>query len=437
MSFEQAEAYLDGLGIDAMKGMAPSLHRIEALCESLNHPERAAPAIHITGTNGKTSTARIATSVLSAAGLSVGTFTSPHLETIRERLTLAGQPISEAAFGEVFDYLCPHLELVEKRLDQKVTYFELLTAMFFLWVAEQPMDAMVVEVGLGGRWDATNVVPATVGVITNVALDHTGLLGRDKESIAREKAGIVKPESVVVTAERDPTIVSIIAEQAAGVGAQTSVIERDFFVTSNKVAVGGRYLSMQTTAAAYEDVYLSLHGSHQGVNAATALEACSRFLPARPPDRELVAEALSNAVVPGRLEQLRVPGAPAPVVLDVAHNPDGMSALVTALLEGFIFDRMTFVVGILADKDYSGMFIEMSRIPCSVVATQPRNVRAVPVERLTAEAEALGITYDAVAEVREAVDAALVAAGRGEIICVTGSHYVVGEARSHLIARPS
>ena len=178
VGFAEAEAYLNSLGIDAMKSLKPSLHRIQAICEALDHPELSIPTIHITGTNGKTSTARIASSLLAATGLTVGTYTSPHLQTVRERLALNGEPIAEEAFGEMFDHLRPYITLVEGRLGEKLSYFEILTGLYFLWAAEAPVDASVVEVGLGGRWDATNVVPAPVAVITNVGLDHTGLLGQ-------------------------------------------------------------------------------------------------------------------------------------------------------------------------------------------------------------------------------------------------------------------
>src|ERR687896_23160 len=206
VDYAEAEAYLDALGVDAMKRLAPSLHRIEALCAALDHPERRLQAIHVTGTNGKTSTARIATSLLGATGLTVGTYTSPHLETVRERIALSGELISKDDFGDVFDHMRPFLMHVEESLGERLSYFEVLTALFFLWAAETPVDAAVVEVGLGGRWDATNVMDAQVAVVTNVALDHMSLLGQDRATIAREKVGIIKDDAIVVTGERAPDI---------------------------------------------------------------------------------------------------------------------------------------------------------------------------------------------------------------------------------------
>lgn len=436
MSFEDAERYLDALGVDAMKSMRPSMRRIEAICEALNHPEHAVPAVHVTGTNGKTSTARIASALLAATGLSVGTYTSPHLQTMRERLTLGGEPISARDFGEVFDHLLPYVRLVEGQLGEGLTYFEILTAMFFLWAAEQPVDAMVVEVGLGGRWDATNVITAPVSIITNVGLDHTKLLGEDRLSIAAEKSGIIKRGAVAVTAAQRPDVLTVVDQEAAKVGATTSVIGRDFALTDNRVAFGGRYLSLHTSARAYEGLFLPLHGRHQGVNAATALEAVTRFLPAKDIEQEVVQEGLSSSTVLGRIETVRPMEDAAPVVLDVAHNPEGMSALVASLIEAFAFERIVFVIGILSDKDYVGMLTELRRVPvASTIATQARSVRSVGLDDLAAAATQLGVACEVIDDVAKAVDAALAQAGASDLVCVTGSHYVVGEARDHLVGR--
>ena len=431
MSFEQASSYLDGLGTDAMRAAPPSLARIQALCDALDNPERSISSIHIAGTNGKTSTARLAASILAATGLSVGTYTSPHLQTVRERISLSGRPLSEEAFGEVFDHLRPYLEMVESGLGERLSYFEVLTAMFFLWAAES-VDAAVVETGLGGRWDATNVMSSSVCVVTNVGLDHTDILGEDRESIAREKAGIVKPGSVLVTGERAPDVLAVLAKEAALNGAELSVMERDFGVTEDRVALGGRYLSGRVASQEYEGLFLPLHGVHQAHNAAVALEAVARFLPAAP-ERELVQQGLSAVEVPGRLEVVRAAGGPAAVVLDVAHNPDGAAALVAGLAEAFAFGRVGFVIGVLEDKDLDGILGELSRLPCSLVATQARTSRAVPADEVRAVAEGLGLECTVADDVAGAVDLAVGATSEIELVCVTGSHYVVGEARSHLL----
>ncbi|MDQ3941117.1 MAG: bifunctional folylpolyglutamate synthase/dihydrofolate synthase [Actinomycetota bacterium] len=434
MSFEEATAYLDALGIDAMKKMAPSLHRIEALCAAMNHPERAVPVLHITGTNGKTSTARIASSLLVATGLTVGTYTSPHLETVRERLTLNADAISEDDFSEVWDHLLPYARSVEDRLEEKLTYFELLTAMYFLWAAEAPVDASVVEVGLGGTWDATNVVSAPVAVITNVARDHTELLGEDLLTIAGEKVGIIDEDAAVVTGERSPGVLQLIRDTAEAKNASVSALGVHFSISTNKMALGGRFLSIKTSAAGYDGLFLPLHGAHQGANAAVALEAITGFLPARELAPEVVAEGFGRAVVPGRLETVKPNReSAAQVVLDVAHNPDGMSALVTSLVETFPFERVLFVVGILTGKDYEGMLREMARIPCRLLVTRPQNARAIEVDELERAATSLGLDASAAGDVSTAIDAALHVATSDDLICITGSHYVVGEARTFLL----
>jgi dihydrofolate synthase/folylpolyglutamate synthase len=432
VSFEDAQAHFDSLGTDAMRSRQPSLHRIEALCEALNHPERAVPAIHITGTNGKTSTARIATALLTAAGLSVATFTSPHLVSIRERLALAGEPISEDDFADIFSHMLPYAQLVEERLGEALSYFELLTAMFYLWTAEAPVDAAVVEVGLGGRWDATNVVTAPVAIITNIGLDHTQMLGGEREVIAREKAGIIAPDAVVVAGERAPHVLEVIEAEAARVGATVLAVDRDLVVSENRVAFGGRYLSIRTSVGRYDGLFLPLHGGHQALNAALALEASLRLIPARTLDRDIVVDGFAAVAAPGRLEVIARPDG-STVVLDVAHNPDAMSALVSSLAESFAFDRVLFVIGLLDDKDLRGMLAELARVPSAMVATKAVSTRAVPPDDLRVVAEELGLDCLVVEDVPQAVEAATSAAVEGELVCVTGSHYVVGEARAALV----
>ena len=434
MSFEKAASYLDSLGVDLMRSRPPSLHRMEAMCAALDHPERSVPAIHITGTNGKSSTARLATSLLASTGLTVGTYTSPHLTTVRERIALNGEPLSEAAFGAAFDHFRPYLQVVEKELDEKLSYFEVLTALFFLWAVEAPVDALVVEVGMGGKWDATNVVNAPVAVITGVALDHTSYLGDRPEKIAEEKAGIVKEGAVVVTGERSPGVLAVISAHAARVGATVAAIDRDFAVVDNRVAFGGRYLASSTSAGEHEGLFLAVHGAHQGANAVVALEACARFLGSRPLDHEVVAGAFSTTSIPGRLEAFNPGGPEGPtVVLDVAHNPQAMSALVTSLVEAFAFEHVHFVIGVLSDKDYRGMFTELRRLPCTITLTRPANVRSVPTSELEAAAAELGLHTALEPDVASATAAAMRTASPGTLVCVTGSHYVVGEARPGLI----
>lgn len=434
MSYDQAVAYLDALGIDAMKDVKPSLDRIQALCDALNNPEAVVPALHVTGTNGKSSVARIATPLLGALGLSVGTFTSPHLHDVRERISHNGEPLSEEDFGALFEQIRPYLDVVEGRIGEKLTYFELLTGMFYLWAADQPVDAVVVEVGLGGRWDATNVTDAPVAVITNIGLDHTEFMGDTRREIAAEKVGIVKSDAVLVTGERDPEILAIFSDVAEGTHAQLLVADRNFGVIENKVALGGRYLTMRTNAREYDGLFLPLHGSHQGTNAAIALQAVTSFLPAQEISEEVVNEGFAAVKAPGRMETIPVAGK-GPVVLDVGHNPDGISALVSALTETFAFERVIFVLGALRGKDHPGILRELARVPCTLVVTQPSSDRALPASELAAVADDLGLENQVTSSVSEAITAALGLAEASDLVCITGSHYVIGEARSYLNAR--
>lgn len=417
-----------------MRSRAPSLERIEAVCEALDHPERSLTAIHVTGTNGKTSTASIATSLLVARGLSVATYTSAHLQTVRERIALSGDPIDESGFGEVFEHLRPFVDMAEKKLGERLTYFEVLTAMFFLWAAEAPVDVCVIEVGLGGRWDATNVISAPVSVITNIGLDHVALLGDKREDIALEKAGVIKPDSVAVTGERSPAVLDVIERRAGEVGAEVLAAGRDFRLVDDKVALGGRFLSVQTREGDYDGVFLPLHGAHQALNAALALQAVLRLAPSHLPDRDTVAQGLGEVHVPGRMEPVPLTQVDAPtLLLDVAHNADGMSALVSALVETFAFARVIFVIGVLADKDLAGMLEELTRVPCTVIATPAPSSRSVPPETLKVAADEMGLECSVAQTVGHAVTAALSTARPDDLICVTGSHYVVGEARSLLV----
>jgi dihydrofolate synthase/folylpolyglutamate synthase len=258
------------------------------------------------------------------------------------------------------------------------------------------------------------------------------LLGDDPVTIAKEKAGIIKPGAAVVTGERKPDVLAVIEEHSEAAGVAPARLGHEFEVTDNRLAVGGRYLSMRSAGRALEDLYVPLHGSHQGVNAAVAVEAVGAFLPRGSLDHEVVNEGLGRTMVPGRLET--VPSAEGPAtVLDVAHNPEGMSALITSLVEAFAFDSVTFVVGILGDKDHLGMFTELARVPCSIIATEPKTVRAVPVAELEADARAMGLECEAVEDVGRALEVARRRASDTELVCVTGSHYVVGEARTALL----
>lgn len=433
--WSRATEHLDSLGIDAMKTLSPSLGRINALLDALDRPEKSLQGIHIAGTNGKSSTARIASSLLVAAGLSVGTFTSPHLSSVRERITLNGEPLSEAAFGAVFEQIRPYIDFVEEGLGEKLSYFELLTGMFFLWAAEQPVDVAVVETGLGGTWDATNVFQSDVAVITNIGLDHMQLLGHDRMSIATEKVGIVKPGSVAVIAERLPDIQSFLSERSVDVGAAVSLVGRDFETIEDRVAYGGRYLSLRTHKRDHHGLFLPLHGSHQARNASAALEAVTRLLAAQDLDDELVAAGFEMVRAPGRMETIPVSKAGVPLVLDVAHNPEGMSSLVNSLAEAFPFERVLAVVGFLQDKEHLGMLSELGRLPIQMFLARPDDERGLDPSSYADEARGIDPNVSFFASPVEAIDAALADATSTDLVLVTGSHYVVGAVRDHLVQK--
>lgn len=425
MSYTEAVAHLDALGVDAMKSMSPSLDRMKALCEAMGNPQHQFPSIHITGTNGKTSVARIVTSLLQELGLTVGTFTSPHLQTVRERIALGVEPITEAIFGDAFEHLKPFLDHVENQLGEPLTYFEVLAGTFFLWASDQPVDVAVVEVGLGGSWDATNVMDGSIAVLTNVDLDHMSMLGEDRLTIAKEKVGIIKDGSIVVTGERSIDVLQAIAEAADAAKAPLSVLDRDFGLIENRVAVDGRLISVRTNARDYDDVFLPLHGAHQGFNAAVALEAVTSFLPEESLEDEVVSAGLANARVPGRMERIKR------VLFDVAHNPSGMSAFVTSIQEDLAPDEAIFVAGFLSDKDYAGMLREIARTPCHrLIATRPKTPRAVDPKDVQTFAQEFGIECSIEESVGGALEAAVAEAGK-RLVCVSGSHYVVGEAREY------
>ena len=426
VTYEEARGYLDALGIDAMKTLAPSLDRIEGLCELLGHPEAQFPALHITGTNGKSSVARITTALLKETGLRVGTFTSPHLETVRERICLDGVPIPEVEFADVFAHLKPYLDEGERKAGERASYFETLVAMFLLWAADAPIDVAVVEVGLGGRWDATNVVRSTVSMITNVSLDHTAMLGKDRVTIAKEKAGIIKDGSTVVTGERAPDVLAVIGAEAEAAKADLAIVDRDFGVTENSLAVDGRYLSIRTRSRDYDELFIPLHGAHQAANAAVALEAVTSFFPEETLEDDVVDAAFRSVVVPGRMETI------AGVIFDVAHNPSGMSALVSTLIETFAPEEAFFVVGFLDDKDYRGMLAELSRIPSRLFVARANHPRSVPPREIAAVAEEFGLHATIEENPRDAIEAAIDERDE-KLVCVTGSHYLVGDVRGYLL----
>ena len=419
--------------------MVPDLDRITMLCDLLGSPQRAYPSIHLTGTNGKSSTARMIDALLQGFGLRPGRYTSPHLDSVTERITIDGQPLSEERFVEVYDELAPYVEMVDSRSPVPMTFFELLTAMAFAAFADSPVDVAVLEVGLGGRWDATNVVEAGTAVILPVGLDHVPLLGTTLAEIATEKAGIIYPGATVVLAQQQPEAAEVLLRRCAEVGATVAREGLEFGVLARATAVGGQLLSLQGLGGRYEDVYLPLHGAHQAANAAAALAAVEAFLGGGDKgmlDLELVREGFARTSSPGRLEVVRTSPT---VLLDAAHNAHGMTATVAALSDAFAFTHLVAVVAVLGDKDALAMLEVLEPAVAQIVITQNSSPRAMPVDFLA------DLARDVFGEdrvtIEDALDDALTTAvgladaeaeygGAG--VLVTGSVVTVGEARTLL-----
>ena len=427
MDLAGALAYLDdhiNLETDvSARGAAKRLDRVGRLVELMGEPQRTYPVVHLTGTNGKGSTARILTSLLVAKGLSVGTYTSPHLERFNERIAWNGEPISDAAFVEIIDAVAS----IERVMEEPPTVFEILTAAAFRWFADVAVDAGVIEVGLGGRWDATNVADAQVAVVTNVSLDHAETIGPTLVDIATEKAGIVKPGSTLVLGETDPTLADIFKAAPA---AEVWERDRDFGCEANRLAHGGRLLDLRTQGASYADVYLPLHGAHQGENAAIALAAAEAFFES-PLDAEVVEDAFAGVRVPGRLE---VVGRQPLVILDGAHNPAGAAAAAEAIAEEFGNSAAkVLVVGLLQGRDPMEMLEALeARGARALVACPAPSPRTLPPAEVAAAARAIGVDSETAGSVPEALARALAVASPDDLVLVSGSLYVVGAARAAL-----
>jgi dihydrofolate synthase/folylpolyglutamate synthase len=419
--------------------MVPDLDRIVDLLDLLGEPQRAYPSIHITGTNGKTSTARMVDQLLRELGLRTGRHTSPHLEHVTERICIDGEPLSAERFVELYDEIAPYAEVVDGRHPDRVTFFELLTAMSFAAFADAPVDVAVVEVGLGGRWDATNVINAPVAVVTPISLDHIGILGDTIEEIAREKSGLIHPGATVISAPQPEVAARVLEARAQEVGATILREGGDFGVRSRNVAIGGQVLELQGLAGTYDEIFLPLYGEHQASNAACALAAVEAFLGARdhgPLDLDAVRAAFADVRSPGRMEVLR--RSPT-VLIDGAHNPAGAAALAAALEDAFGFDRIVAVVAVLGDKDALGLLEQLEPVVSEVIVTTNSSPRALSVEDLMAVAlEVFGEDrVSAALRLDDAIDAAIGAAeASGELggsgVLVTGSIVTVGDAR-HLL----
>jgi len=393
----------------------PTLDRVKLALDILGDPQRSYPSIHVTGTNGKTSTSRMIDSLLGAFGMKTGRFTSPHLIDVRERISLEGHPITREGFVRAWEDIAPYVGMVDERCQEeggaRLSFFEVFTIMAYAAFADYPVDAAVVEVGMGGRWDATNVIDAGVAVITPIALDHTKWLGSTLAQIAREKAGIIKPGQVVVIMKQQEEVLDILLEQARSVDAIVRVEGIDFEVVDRQMGVGGQMVTIRTPSALYEDVFVPLFGRYQAHNAAAALVAVEAFMGGRGLDGRIVEQGLMNATSPGRMQVVR--HSPT-IIVDAAHNPAGAATLREAVESSFAFVRTAGVYSAMGDKDVEGVLSEVEPFLDHLVVTQMPGERAADLARLSEIAievfgpdrvdvrESLADAVDRAAEVAEA-----------------------------------
>nr|WP_255717531.1 folylpolyglutamate synthase/dihydrofolate synthase family protein [Corynebacterium sp. ACRPF] len=433
----------------------PSLDRIEMLMDLLGHPERSFDVIHIAGTNGKSSTARMVDSLLRAFHRRVGLVTSPHLQRVTERIGIDGQPIHPRDYVRIWHEIKPFVEMVDAQSDAPMSKFEVLVGLSYAAFADAPVDVAVVEVGLGGRWDATNVVNADVSVITPVGLDHTDYLGDTLAEIAGEKAGIIKPredaddpltpnENIVVIAEQDSEAMRVILQQAVDVEAGVARSGSEFAALESRIAVGGQQVNIQGLGGLYEDIFLPLHGEHQAKNAAVALAAVEAFFGAsagHPLDVATVRNGFAQAISPGRLERVRTSPT---TFIDAAHNPHGAKALGAALDRDFDFARLIGVLSIFADKDATGILTALEPYLTEVVITQNSSPRALDAYDLAETArdifgeERVHVADNlpgAYAQAVELAEDAEVQSGSG--IIITGSVVTAGDARAMFGKEPA
>ena len=428
----------------------PALDRIATLVNLLGDPQQAFPVIHITGTNGKTSMARMIDALLRERGLRTGRFTSPHLTSMRERICIDGQPLDPERFVALYQEIQPYIQLTDERHGVPLSFFEVLTGMAFAAFADAPVDVVVLEVGLGGTWDATNVADGMVAVVGPVAIDHTQYLGDRVEEIAAEKAGIIKPGALAVLAQQSLPAAEVLLRRVSEVGATVAREGIEFGVLAREIAVAGQLLTLQGLNGTYPEVFLPLFGVHQAGNAACALAAAEGFGGAAedgpsgpegrgPLDAELVRRAFAGLRSPGRLEVLR--RSPT-VIVDAAHNPAGMAATAAAVTEGFSFSRLVGVLAVSADKDVAGILDELEPVLSDLVVTRNSSDRSMPAEELAELArDVFGADrVQVAARMDDAIELAVGLADEtpdtdlpgGGGVLVTGSVITAGDARQLL-----
>jgi dihydrofolate synthase/folylpolyglutamate synthase len=414
--------------------IAPTLERISALVDALGSPQLTYPTIHVGGTNGKTTTSRMIDSLLFEMGLRTGRFTSPHLETYRERISINGQPIDPKALIFSYNDIAAYLDFIDSKFENPISFFEAITALAFAAFAEHPIDVGVIEVGMGGEWDATNVVDADVSVIMPIDLDHTEYLGTTIAEIAKTKAGIIKEGGFVVLAQQKPEAAVELLKKAAAVGADIAREGVEYVIESRTLAVGGQLLTIKTPKDTYEEIFLPLHGKHQASNAAAALVAVEAFFGDQELDYEAVISGFANVQSPGRCEVLhRDPT----IIIDAAHNPHGAKALTETIQSEFTFDEVIGIFAAMGDKDVEGALVELEKVMDSVIVTQnssPRSMSVADVEAIASKIFGADRVFSA-----ETLEAGIDKAIKDSVrplsedtlgILITGSVVTVGEARA-------
>ena len=423
------------------KDIDPTLDRVAALLDLLGNPQTAYPVVHITGTNGKTSTARMIDALFTSMGLRTGRFTSPHLQVVTERISLDGVPISPQRYVDAYRDIEPYLPLIDAKFAVRLSKFEVLTAMAFALFADAPVDVAVIEVGIGGSWDSTNVADGRVAVIGPVDVDHVEFLGSDVVGIARDKAGIIKPGAVAIIGEQRPEVLTELLRRVVEVDAAVARAGDEFGVLDREIGVGGQQLRLQGLGGVYDEIFLPLHGKHQAANAANALAAVEAFFAAGPQtqlDQDAVRQGFASVTSPGRLEPVR--SAPT-VLLDAAHNPHGANALAAALTEEFDFRKLVGVVAVMADKDARGILTALEPVVQEVVLTENSSMRSMSADDLAAIAKDIFGPDRIVVEPQlpNAVETAVELAEdiaepghplSGAGVIITGSVVTAGEARA-------
>ncbi len=414
----------------------PSLDRISLLCDALGSPQLSYPTIHIAGTNGKTSTTRFIDSLLFAHGLRTGRFTSPHLEDFRERISINGDLIDAQELIFNYNDIAAYLDFVDSKSPHPISFFEAVTALAMVAFAEHPVDVGIFEVGMGGTWDATNVIEPAVSVITPIGMDHMQYLGESITEIAQNKAGILKSKAFAVLASQEPEVAKVLLAKAAELNVEVAREGIEYEVMSRQIAVGGQLLTIRGTKDVYSDLFLPLHGKHQGTNAAAALVAAEAFFGDQPLDLEAVRAGFAAATSPGRFEIIQRDPT---VILDAAHNPHGARVLANTLQEEFTFGRVIAVVGVFADKDAEGILNELKDVVDGVIVTQSSSPRALAADELAKIArqhldpQRVFVEPDLRSALKKALEDGNHPLEEDSVgVLITGSVITVGEARALL-----